>query len=222
MCVKSLAWMREFVKFDRRNLEALSEALCLSDEEKASLLVASAFRMHFKQPSWFVRCRQPAVAAGHKLRIFRPTCEEWPSGEGKRRPLGWVTCLHCLKVNPLGGIKWSFPCQLQGQGKKIQWRLWQNMQDGQRSLLCDVWQLTPDQVEAKLSDTSVKTPPVRVGRPVRSSKSKRVRARALAVAVGVVACMLNSCEQPLLWAVPFWWIPCLPRWRGQPSGPYFG
>ena len=200
LCVKSLAWTREYVKFDRRNLEALSEALCLSDEEKASLLVVSAFRMHFKQPSWFVHCRQPAVAAGHKLRIFRPTREEWPSGEGKRRPPGWVTCLRCLRVNPLGGIKWSFPCQLQDQGKKIQWRIWQNMQDGQRSLLCDVWQLTPDQVEAKLSDTSAKTPPVRVGRPVRSAKSKRVRARALAVAVGVVACMLNACEQPLLWS----------------------
>ena len=78
--VVSLAWMRELVKFDRRNLEILSTALHLSDEEKASLVV-SAFRMHFKQPSWFVRCRQPAVAAGHKLRIFKPSLEEWPSGK---------------------------------------------------------------------------------------------------------------------------------------------
>ena len=146
----SLAWMREHVKFDRRNLEVLSAALHLShlsDEEKTSLVV-SAFRMHFKQPGWFVRCRQPAVAVGHKLRIFRPSPEEWPSGEGKRRPLGWVTCLRCFKINRLGGNMWNFTCQLQEQGKMIQWRKWKNMQDSQWRLLCDVWQLTPDQVDS--------------------------------------------------------------------------
>ena len=38
--VVSLAWMRELVKFDRRNLEILATALHLSDEEKASLVVS--------------------------------------------------------------------------------------------------------------------------------------------------------------------------------------
>ena len=93
------------------NHNALREGLNMTDAEVAAANFQSQKRINVKGPAnplkkAFGTTCQAALNAGHTVvEVSPPEAMRRPDSKVKKFPKGYITCIRCMKVNPLGAVK---------------------------------------------------------------------------------------------------------------------